>query len=169
MWNFRGERRPSFAFEPGDGQESVWDYPRPPAIRSDSRLVEVIADGVTIARSAQTYRVCETASPPTFYVPPQDISPDLLVSVRGSSYCEWKGLAVYLALAAQPEQPVAWSYPRPRVRFRKLRDYISFYPSRVACYVAGERVRPQAGGFYGGWITSEITGPFKGDPGTGNW
>jgi uncharacterized protein (DUF427 family) len=169
MWNFRGERRPPFAIEPGTGQESVWDYPRPPAIRADNRLVEVTDGGVSIARSQQTYRVCETASPPTFYLPPQDVNLDLLVSVSGRSYCEWKGSAEYWALASKPEHPVAWSYPRPRARFRKLRDYLSFYPGRIECYVAGERVKPQAGSFYGGWITSEITGPFKGDPGTGNW
>jgi len=169
MWNFRGERRPPFAIEPGTGQESVWDYPRPPAIRADNRLVEVTDGGVTIARSQQIYRVCETASPPTFYLPPQDVNLDLLVSVSGRSYCEWKGSAEYWALASKPERPVAWSYPRPRARFRKLRDYLSFYPGRIECYVAGERVKPQAGSFYGGWITSEITGPFKGDPGTGNW
>ena len=164
-----GLSRPPFAIEPSAGQESVWDYPRPPAIRADSRPVEVIAGGVTIARSMRTYRVCETASPPTFYLPPNDVDLDHLVSVSGRSYCEWKGSAVYWALAASPEQPVAWSYPKPRARFRKLRDYFSFYPGRIECYVAGERVIPQAGGFYGGWITSEITGPFKGDPGTGNW
>ena len=164
-----GLSRPPFAIEPGTGQESVWDYPRPPAIRADSRPVEVIAGGVTIARSMRTYRVCETASPPTFYLPPNDVDLHHLVSVSGRSYCEWKGSAVYWALAASPEQPVAWFYPKPRARFRKLRDYFSFYPGRIECYVAGERVIPQAGGFYGGWITSEITGPFKGDPGTGNW
>ena len=164
-----GLSRPPFAIEPGTGQESVWDYPRPPAIRADSRPVEVIAGGVTIARSMRTYRVCETASPPTFYLPPNDVDLDHLVSVSGRSYCEWKGSAVYWALAGSPEQPVAWFYPKPRARFRKLRDYFSFYPGRIECYVAGERVIPQAGGFYGGWITSEITGPFKGDPGTGNW
>ena len=169
MWNFRGERRPSIAVEPGEGQESVWDYPRPPAIRADSRLVEVKQDDVVIARSTHSYRVCETASPPAFYLPPQDIDLNQLVSVRGSSYCEWKGSAIYWALASMPDQPVAWSYPKPRARFRKLRDYLSFYPGRIECSVAGERVRPQAGGFYGGWITSEVTGPFKGDPGTGNW
>lgn len=169
VWNFRGDRRPPFAIEPGKGQESVWDYPRPPAIRADSRLVEVIDGRVTIARSEQTYRVCETASPPTFYFPPQAIDQDQLVSVPGSSYCEWKGRAVYWALAAGPDRPVAWSYPKPRARFDKLRGYFSFYPGRIECYVAGERVKPQAGGFYGGWITAEITGPFKGDPGTGHW
>ena len=169
LWNFRGERRPSFAIEPGEGQESVWDYPRPPAIRADIRLVEVTNGGMTIASSKGTYRVCETASPPTFYIPPQDIHLDGLISIRGSSYCEWKGSAEYWSLAASPDLPVAWCYPKPRPRFDKLRGYFSFYPGRVECYVDGERVRPQAGGFYGGWITSEVTGPFKGDPGTGSW
>lgn len=169
MWNFRGERRPPFAIEPEKGQESVWDYPRPPAIRADNRLVEVTHGGVDLARSTRTCRVCETASPPSFYLPSEDVDLDQLVSIQGSSVCEWKGRAVYWALATSPEQPLAWSYPKPRARFQKLRDYLSFYPGRAECYVAGERVKPQAGGFYGGWITSEITGPFKGDPGTGGW
>ena len=114
-------------------------------------------------------RVCETASPPTFYIPPAGVNPDALVSVAGSSYCEWKGSAAYWALASEPGRPVAWSYPKPKRAFRGLRDYLSFYPDRVECRVDGARVQAQAGGFYGGWVTPEIVGPFKGDPGTGGW
>ncbi len=91
------------------------------------------------------------------------------MSTPGNSVCEWKGFAVYWALAVSPAAPVAWSYPRPRARFSKLKDYVAFYPGRVACFVAGERAQPQAGRFYGGWITAEVVGPFKGEPGTGHW
>jgi hypothetical protein len=94
---------------------------------------------------------------------------ELLVPVSGTSICEWKGAASYFALARDPEEPVAWVYPRPRARFEKIRDYFAFYPGRIACYVDGERVEAQPGHFYGGWITADVVGPFKGEPGTGHW
>lgn len=170
MWNFKGQQRPPFADEPAAGQESVWDYPRPPALRADRRLVEVEHEDRLIAKSRETYRVCETASPPTFYIPPAHVDWSLLTEVDGGSYCEWKGTARYWGLAAAPAGlPVGWTYPRPRPAFEKLKDFICFYPGRVECRVDGERVRPQPGRFYGGWITDDITGPFKGDPGTGHW
>ena len=170
MWNFSGKRRPPFAIPPEAGQESVWDYPRPPAIRADRRLVEVESRGRLIAKSDRTYRVCETASPPTFYIPRDDVDWSLLVSLKGGSYCEWKGAARYWALVPEPDgPPVGWSYPRPRAAFEKIRGFICFYPGRVECRVDGETVRPQAGGFYGGWITDDVVGPFKGEPGTGHW
>ena len=169
MWKNTGKSRPENAVEPGPGQESVWDYPRPPALQRDNRLVEVKDGDTLIAETTAAFRVLETASPPTFYIPADDIDMDQLVDVAGSSICEWKGRAVYWALARAPETPVAWAYPRPRPRFDRIQDHIAFYPGRVECFVDGERVRPQAGGFYGGWITSEVVGPFKGDPGTGHW
>lgn len=169
MWQYRGQQRPPYAVEPGPGQESVWDYPRPPELRPDSRRVEVLAAGQMIADSTRTVRVCETASPPTFYIPPTDVLWSTLITVEGQTFCEWKGSAVYWALAADPGTPVAWAYPKPKRAFRSLRDYVCFYPGRVECRVDGARVRAQEGGFYGGWITPEIVGPFKGDPGTGGW
>lgn len=169
MWDNTGQRRPEFAISPGPGQESVWDYPRPPAIQRDSRVVEVRDRDTVIARTIASCRVLETASPPAFYLPPDDINLDLLVAAEGNTVCEWKGMAKYWALARDPETPVAWSYPRPRSRFEALKDYLAFYPGRVACFVDDERVQPQPGRFYGGWITSEILGPFKGEPGTGHW
>ena len=169
MWTNTGKTRPDNAVSPGPGQESVWDYPRPPALQRDNRLVEVKVGDAIIASSTATFRVLETASPPTFYVPADDIDMDQLAEAAGSSICEWKGRAVYWALARDPDVPVAWAYPRPRARFDRIKDYIAFYPRRVECYVDGERVRPQAGGFYGGWITSDVVGPFKGEPGTGHW
>jgi uncharacterized protein (DUF427 family) len=169
MWKNTGRSRPDNAVAPGPGQESVWDYPRPPELQHDSRLVEVKNGDVVVASTTAALRILETASPPTFYVPAEDVDLDQLVEVAGSSVCEWKGRAVYWALAHAPELPVAWSYPRPRPRFDRIQNHLAFYPGRVECYVDGERVQAQAGGFYGGWITSEVVGPFKGDPGTGHW
>jgi uncharacterized protein (DUF427 family) len=169
MWKFTGRERPDFAVDPAPGQESVWDYPRPPAIERCDRVVEVWQDGNLIARTTSCYRVKETASPPTVYVPAACVDWDLLTPAGGQSYCEWKGAARYWALASDPQRPVAWAYPKPSAEFSVLADQVSFYPSLVECYVDGERVRPQAGGFYGGWVTDDIVGPFKGDPGTGHW
>ena len=161
--------RPDFANPPGPGQESVWEYPRPPAVRRDSRLIEVRSENVVIARSAASYKVMETASPPTFYIPPEDVDLGALVRVSGATLCEWKGSASYWALAANLDEPVAWSYERPRARFDMIRGFLAFYPGRVECFIDGERVQPQPGRFYGGWITSEVCGPFKGEAGTGHW
>ncbi len=161
--------RPEFANEPGPGQESVWDYPRPPAIRRDNRVIEVRSDNVVIAKTVASYKIMETASPPTFYVPPEDVDLDMLVRLTGSTICEWKGAASYWAVATDINQPVAWSYERPRARFEMIRGFLAFYPGRVECFIDNERVQPQPGRFYGGWITREICGPFKGEPGTGHW
>ena len=170
MWEYRGQKRPPFAQEPAAGQESVWDYPRPPLMKPCDRLVVVKADGRTLARSTRTVRVMETASPPGFYIPETDIDWTQLKAAHGSSVCEWKGVAQYWALASDDKsRPVGWTYPDPIPQFELLRGYVSFYPGRVDCYVDEERVRPQAGEFYGGWITDDIVGPCKGEPGTGHW
>ena len=148
----------------------MWDYPRPPRIELDKRLVTVGYAGATIAETNRAYRVLETASPPTFYLPPGDVQLEQLVRVSGSSHCEWKGEATYLSLSADPSLgAVAWTYRRPYAEFEALRDCVSFYPSKLECSVGGERVAPQPGGFYGGWVTPEIVGPFKGEPGTADW
>lgn len=123
-----------------------------------------------LARSERTYRVLETASPPTYYIPEKDVTMELLVRSPGGSICEWKGAAQYWSLASDRRgEPVAWSYGDPKPDYKMLRGCVSFYPGRVACCVDGERVRPQPGGFYGGWITNGIVGPFKGEPGTEHW
>jgi uncharacterized protein (DUF427 family) len=168
-WRYTGQDRPHFAEEPGTGQESVWDYPRPPVLVSDSRRVVVRSGTITLADTTQALRLLETASPPTFYLPPHDVRLELLTRAPGSSLCEWKGSATFWALVDDPDQAVAWSYPEPFEEYASLRDHISFYPGRVECYVEDERVRPQPGGFYGGWITSDVVGPFKGEPGTSGW
>jgi uncharacterized protein (DUF427 family) len=170
MWDYKGQKRPAFAVEPNEGQESVWDYPRPPAVEPCDRLVEVRHKGELIARSEQCYRILETASPPTFYVPDSDINGSLLTEIAHDTFCEWKGNASYLALADDPGQaPVAWYYKKPFPAFAMLMGYTAFYPGRVDCFVDGEAVRPQRSEFYGGWVTSDVVGPFKGDPGTGHW
>ena len=170
MWTHRGQNRPPMADRTTAGQESVWDYLRPPAPLPDHRQIVVRAGERTIANTSAAIRVLETASPPTFYLPPEDVDLTLLVPAPGSSVCEWKGKARYWSLASSPEhETVAWSYSEPTAAFESIRDYIGFYPGRVECFVDGERVRPQPGQFYGGWITNEVVGPFKGEPGTGHW
>ena len=171
MWQQRGQSRPEFAVAPLPGQESVWDYPRPPVAVRDHRLVQVLWTGRPVAESRRCYRVLETASPPTFYIPPGDIDQRLLVSAPGESWCEWKGAAHYWSLldGSAVLDRCAWSYPEPSPRFGQLAGYLAFYPGLLECLVDGERVRPQPGGFYGGWLTAELTGPFKGEPGTGHW
>lgn len=169
QWTNTGRSRPSFAEEPGPGQESVWDYPRPPALVDDERLVVVGDQEQPLASTRRSMRVLETASPPTFYLPPGDIDIGRLVVVPGSSMCEWKGQARYWALADGPGEVIGWDYPEPFPEFDQLAGYLSFYPGRIRCTVDGEVVRPQPGGFYGGWITDEIVGPVKGESGTGAW
>lgn len=170
MWRYTGQQRPDFAEIPGPGQESVWDYPRPPQLVPDSRRVEVHHGEVLLAASERCLRLCETASPPTFYIPPADVAWDAWVAMPGQSFCEWKGIARYWGLQAAPELgAIAWSYPQPSPAYTALKDHLSVYPSRLTCTVDGERVRPQPGGFYGGWVTDEIVGPFKGGPGTSHW
>ncbi len=169
MWNYRGQKRPDFAIEPGPGQESVWDYPRPPVVQRCARSIVVKNGEAILARSPASYRLLETASPPTFYLSPENVDWSQLVATPANSICEWKGAAEYFALPSEPEVPIAWRYPRPRARFDALKNFVSFYPGRVACFVEGERVEPQPGRFYGGWITADVVGPFKGEPGTGHW
>ena len=147
----------------------MWDYPRPPAIRRDERVVEVRDGEYVVARSQDAYKVMETASPPTFYIPAADVNFDLLVPVSDTTYCEWKGTATYWALARSAVEPVGWCFERPRPRFEVIKGFLAFYPGRVDCLLDGEAVTTQAGRFYGGWITSDVVGPFKGEPGTGHW
>jgi uncharacterized protein (DUF427 family) len=152
--------------------ESVWDYPRPPRVEPEDRTVRVVHRDVVIAESANAVRVLETSHPPAFYLPPEDVSMEYLTFGRGRSICEWKGNAEYwdLIVGNGTVPNVAWSYPEPLTAYAALAGWLSFYPGRVdGCTVAGEAVTPQKGGFYGGWITSEIEGPFKGAPGTSGW
>ena len=158
--------------QPGPGQESVWDYPRPPRLESCSEQIKVVVDGVVIAESDRTQRVLETSHPPVYYIPPTDVRMELLEPSRGQSWCEWKGKARYydVVVGERRIQQAAWAYPSPTPAFAAIRDHLAFYPHLMdACFVGEEQVQAQAGGFYGGWITSNIVGPFKGEPGTRGW
>ncbi len=157
---------------PGPGQESVWDYPRPPRLEDSPKHIQIVFNGVTIADTHRAKRVLETSHPPVYYVPLEDVQTQYLTGAAGSSFCEWKGMASYdtLCVGGKTAESVAWYYPEPTPAFAALRDHVAFYPSRMdACFVDGERVQPQPGDFYGGWITSEIVGPFKGGAGTWGW
>ena len=149
----------------------MWDYPRPPALVRDQRLVEVEADGVSVARTRDAIRILETSHPPSWYLPPGDVDVSLLVPDGGTSVCEWKGRARYWALVVDGRRvpSVAWSYPTPLEPFAAVRDRYAFYASALECRVDGVRVEAQPGGFYGGWITPDVVGPFKGVPGSWGW
>ena len=154
------------------GQESVWDYPRPPALFASDELVVVVLGGVEICETSTSWRVLETSHPPTYYLPRSAFADNALVPAHGRSFCEWKGEASYLDLvggsAVAPR--AAWYYPQPNPRFASLRNHVALYPGQVDyCLVDGERVVAQPGGFYGGWITSTVAGPFKGVPGSNGW
>jgi uncharacterized protein (DUF427 family) len=152
--------------------EDVWAYPRPPRVEGVAERVRIVVDGVTIADSGRAVRVLETSHPPTYYVPPEDVRMELLSPGVGTSVCEWKGRATYhtLTIGGRRIQDVAWSYERPQPGFEAIASYLAFYPGRVdEAWVGDERAVAQEGGFYGGWITSRVRGPFKGAPGTGGW
>jgi uncharacterized protein (DUF427 family) len=158
--------------QPSAGEESVWDYPRPPALELTTAHLEVVLGGVTIADTWRAYRVLETSHPPNYYFPPDDVLAGAVTPADGSSFCEWKGRAHYFdAYGGDRVSPrAAWGYDAPSERFGAIRGYVAFYPGLVdACFVDGERVVPQPGGFYGGWVTSKVVGPFKGGPGTRGW
>lgn len=158
--------------EPGPGQESVWDYPRPPRLERSSELVEVELGGVLICSTRRSWRVLETSHPPTYYLPLDDFRDGAVRPGTGSTYCEWKGHAAYLDLVGGGRTVVgkAWHYPEPTGPFAELRGHLALYPADMdACRVDGEVVRPQEGGFYGGWITPRVVGPFKGGPGSWGW
>jgi len=171
MWKYDGSNRPDFAKEPDAGEESVWDYPRPPKLSKDSRTVEVKWMDQTIAKTTASVRVLETASPPTFYLPPDDVKTEFFEKATGSSFCEWKGRATYwnITVNGNTLHKAAWSYENPTPPFKGIAGYFSFYPGKLECYVDSVRVEPQPGGFYGGWMTPEIVGPVKGESGTGGW
>ena len=171
MWQFTGKQRPSFALAPNEAQESVWDYPRPPICDEDDREVVIRFQETELARTRRAIRVLETASPPTVYLPPEDIRMELLKPSSNETFCEWKGAATYWSLHCEDltVRNCAWSYASPSPRFDKISGYVSFYPILVECWLGSERVQPQKGGFYGGWVTPEIVGPWKGESGTTGW
>jgi uncharacterized protein (DUF427 family) len=152
--------------------ESVWDYPRPPALLPCRRRVRVELGGVTVADSTAALRVLETSHPPAIYVPPADIASGCIQPAAGRSYCEWKGIATYFDVTGgeRRETRAAWAYPDPVAAYAALRDHVAFYPGRMdACWLDDELVQSQPGDFYGGWITADLRGPFKGAAGTTGW
>jgi uncharacterized protein (DUF427 family) len=158
---------------PNTATESVWDYPRPPRLEPTSSRIRITHAGILLADTTHALRILETSHPPVYYIPPADIAMHhLKPSQRRGSFCEFKGIATYWTIdlpnANSPD--AAWSYAHPSPAYAALRDHLAFYASRVdECTVDGELVHPQPGDFYGGWITSRITGPFKGPPGTLGW
>jgi uncharacterized protein (DUF427 family) len=167
---------------PQASQESVWDYPRPPRLEPVTKRIQIISGGETLCDTTNAFRVLETSHPPSYYLPQADINMELLTPSNGSSVCEWKGGARYYVLRANGVAPmraneleVAWYYPSPTPAFAAIKNHLAFYAGRVVlqdgdgCFVDGVRVTPQPGGFYGGWITPEIVGPFKGGEGSLGW
>ena len=158
QWRWRGRERPPFARTPGPGQESVWDYPRPPVLATDAREVDRAGEALL-------------PRPPSFYLPWDDVARHHLMLAAGVSLCEWKGSARYWSLVdgARSLPRVAWSYPQPLKGAEPLAECVAFYPGNLECSVGGAPVTPQPGRFYGGWVTPELVGPFKGEPGSESW
>jgi uncharacterized protein (DUF427 family) len=158
---------------PGPGQESAWDYPRPPRVEPVAERIRVVLDGLELASSSRALRVVETAGAPVYYLPPDDVRMDLLVPTTRTTSCEWKGSAGYLTAVTPGGRVVlnaAWTYREPAAGFESIAGYVGFYAWAVdEAWVGDERATPQPGHFYGGWITSKVVGPFKGEPGTQGW
>ncbi len=153
-------------------RENVWDYPRPPRLEPVPQRLRILLDGVEIANSQTAHRILETSHPPTYYIPQRDIRMDLLRPAAGRSFCEFKGFAQYWSISVDDRvaEKAAWSYPDPTPTYAAIADHLSFYASMVdACHVGDIAVQPQEGDFYGGWITPNLKGPFKGGPGTRGW
>jgi uncharacterized protein (DUF427 family) len=156
----------------GVEQESVWDYPRPPRVEATDRRLRVVIGGVTVAETRSGHRVLETSQPPAYYFPPADVDRSLVTPSTSRTFCEWKGGASYWNVTVGDRTVVdaAWSYQAPTPAFEVITGHLAFYPQKAdACFVDDEQVEPNPGAFYGGWITSNIVGPFKGGPGTATW
>jgi len=156
----------------GPGQESAWDYPRPPRVEPVPERLTVVLGSVTVADTTRGFRVLETSHPPNYYLPLSAYAEGVLRPVSGTTYCEWKGVAAYydLVTPARTAERAGWTYPRPAPGFETMLDHVAVMPGAVdLCRIDGEVVVPQEGGFYGGWITSRVVGPFKGGPGSRGW
>ena len=169
-WRFRGQQRPDFAEPVGPGEESVWDFPRPPRQESVDKLVRVVnpaSPDTPIAESRRAVRVLETAGAPTYYLPPEDLDGARMHREGETSICEWKGVAC--SYGVDELASAAWCYERTFSEFSEIRGWFAFYPTRLQCFVADELVTPQPGGYYGGWVLSNLRGPIKGAPGSNGW
>ena len=171
QWRWRGKDRPLFADVPHQGQISVWDFPRPPELIRDKREIVVRWGKTVVAQTRGAWAVRETSHPPTFYLPMADVTDVLLRPAGRGSFCEWKGPALYWDLVDSERRlpRVAWSYPQPLTGAEPLADCIAFYAYNLDCTIDGAQVVPQSGGFYGGWITPDLSGPFKGEPNSNDW
>lgn len=170
MWTYRGQKLPAFADIPKEGEESVWLYPRPPSILPEKQRIQVFLNDEVIADTTRGVKICETAHPPTFYIPMDDVKMNQLSEVPGrSSYCEWKGTAKYYKLKNGGRGVIGWSYPKPHSsKYKDITNTMCFYIDRegVTAQVGKIKARAQGGGFYGGWVLKGLhAGPFKGDPG----
>lgn len=171
-WRNPEREHPNDIIVPGPGQESVWDYPRPPAIRSVAVRLQVWFAGAPIADTTHGSCVLETASPPVYYFPQEDVRRDFLNPMIHTTLCEWKGVATYwnISIRGRRQEAICWSYDNPEPEYKRLKRHFAFYPSLVdACYVGEEQALPQPGDYYGGWVTANIVGPFKGSIGTQHW
>ena len=157
--------------EPGPGQESVWDYPRPPRLEPTGRHLVVGLEGTVVAETRRAQRVLETSQPPAYYFDPADVRLDLLRPSTRHTFCEWKGQASYfdVVVGRSVVEQAVWTYPDPTGPFEPIRGHLAFYPQHLDCSVDGEAVTGNDGTFYGGWITSDVVGPFKGGAGTAHW
>jgi uncharacterized protein (DUF427 family) len=154
--------------EPGPDQESVWDYPRPPAVRAINKHVRIVHSGATLVDTRNAIQILETSQAPGYYFPRADIAMSRLQPSPNTSFCEWKGRSTYWSLNDTAD--AAWSYEQPTAAYVAIAGYVAFYPQRVdECWVDDHRVVPNPGDFYGGWITPDVVGPFKGGAGTMMW
>lgn len=167
QWRFTGDRKPDFAAAKAPGQESVWDYPRPPALVPCAARLTVFVGEQLIADTQRGARVLETAGAPTYYFPPDDVDHDQIEFGERTSLCEWKGVAQSITVAGNAD--AAWRYVQMFPAFVELYQWLSFYPSKLDCFVDQEKAHPQPGGYYGGWVTDAIAGPIKGSPGSQSW
>ena len=170
-WHYRGGERPSFADAVGAGEESVWDFPRPPRIEPVISTLRVMHGDRVLASTERGVRVVETAGAPTYYFPPDDVQVALLVELPGRSLCEWKGLAATLTMKGERESTdsVSWYYLDTFPEFDSIRGWYAFYPGVLTCYIGNEQVQAQPGGYYGGWVGGNLKGPIKGEPGSEAW
>lgn len=166
-WQYTGQKRPAFAQHPEPGQESVWDYPRPPRIETVSAPIKVMSGELVVAATTAAKRVLETAGAPTYYIPPDDIDTSLVEFGEPASICEWKGLAQSLHVDGQAD--AGWRYIQMFEEFAELYQWPSFYPTKLKCFVGEEQVTAQPGGYYGGWVTRALMGPIKGSPDSSGW
>lgn len=168
-----GTASPPQRIQPGPGQESVWDYPRPPRVEPVAERIRMVVDGIELASADRALRVIETAGAPVYYLPPSDVRLDLLTATDRSTTCEWKGAARYWTIRLPGGRVIdnaAWSYAEPLPGFEAIRDHLAFYAWAVdEAWVGDELATPQPGHFYGGWVTSKVVGPFKGGPGSFGW